>query len=89
MRVRRLGGGDDGRADRPRVDIETAAATRAEAMKIARAVQQRMISGPLFVPGVGLMDRATTEMGPQEVTDADPHTRHVAATYECHTRRST
>ncbi|MFF4547260.1 hypothetical protein ACFY1J_24040 [Streptomyces sp. NPDC001406] len=88
VRVRRLGGGDDLRTDKPRVDVEVAATTYAEAMRIALAVQQRLISGPLLVPGVGLMDRARTEMGPNEVTDADPHTRHIVATYECHTRRS-
>lgn len=87
VRVRRLGGGDDLRTDRPRVDVEVAASTRAEAMRIALAVQQRLTSGPLVVPGIGLMDRARTEMGPNEVTDTDPHTRHVVATYECHTRR--
>lgn len=88
IRVRRLGGGDDLRTDKPRIDVEVAATTRAEAMRIALAVQQRLISGWLSVPGLGLMDRARTEMGPQEVIDADPHTRHIVATYECHTRRS-
>lgn len=70
------------------MDVETAAATRAEAMRIARAIQQRLTSGPIVVPGIGLMDRAVTEMSPHEITDADPHTRHVVVTYECHTRRS-
>ncbi|MGC9544024.1 tail completion protein gp17 [Streptomyces sp. UG1] len=88
IRVRRLGGGDDRRTDRPRVDVEVAAKTYSQAMDIALKVQQRLISGWLFVPGVGLMDRALTELGPNEVTDADPHTRHIVATYECHTRRS-
>lgn len=87
FRVRRLGVGDERRTDRPRVDIEVAAKTYSQAMGIALKVQQRLISGWLFVPRVGLMDRARTEMGLHEVPDADPHTRHIVATYECHTRR--
>ncbi|MDG9703812.1 hypothetical protein [Streptomyces sp. DH37] len=88
IRIRRVGGEDDLRTDRPRVDIEIAAATRAIAWRVARAVQQRMISGPARVPGVGVMDRARTEVGLRAVLHENPAIRCVLATYRASLRRS-
>ncbi len=86
VRVQRLGGGDR-ITDAPRVDIGVAAATRAEAMALARAIQQRLLSGPVRVPGARVIDRAVTEMGPHEAPADDPHTRHVVQTFRMALRR--
>ncbi|RDG37961.1 phage tail termination protein [Streptomyces corynorhini] len=89
VRVVRLGGADDGRTDAARIEIETAAATRAQAWEIARSVQQLLLSGPLLVPGAGLIDRAVTEDGPHGVLHDNPAVRCVAATYRVSARRFT
>ena len=88
IRIRRVGGEDDLRTDRPRVDIEIAAASRALAWRVARTVQQRMISGPARVPGIGVMDRARTEIGLRAVLHENPNIRCVLATYRASLRRS-
>lgn len=88
-RIRRSGGGDDRRTDSALVDIETAAGTRAEAWQKARAVQQRLISGPIHVPGVGVLDRTRTEIGPRNVLHENPAVRCVLVTYRASARRLT
>jgi hypothetical protein len=85
--LRRPGGGDDQITDSARVDVEIAAATRAQARELAAAVQQRLISGPAAVPGHGVMDRAVTESGPHRVLHEDPAVRCVQATYTVSLRR--
>lgn len=87
-RVRRLGGGDDRRTDTSLVEVETAAATRAQAWEVARRVQQRLISSPLRVADVGVMDRATTEIGLRGVLHDNPAVRAVLATYSVSARRT-
>ncbi|MFJ2567879.1 hypothetical protein ACIO02_33935 [Streptomyces sp. NPDC087568] len=87
-RVRRVGGGDDQRTDTALVEVETAAGTRAQAWQVARTVQQRLISGPLRVAGVGVMDRAQTEIGLRGVLHENPAVRCVLATYSVSTRRT-
>lgn len=87
-RLRRVGGQDDRRTDTALVDVETAAATRATAWTIARAIQQRLISGPLTVPGLGVMDRAVTEVGLRGVVHENPDVRLVLGTYRISARRS-
>ncbi|WP_335936620.1 hypothetical protein [Streptomyces sp. PTD5-9] len=86
-RVRRIGGGDDRRTDTALVEVETAAATRAQAWQVARQVQQRLISGPLRVPGAGVMDRAVTDVGLRGVLHDNPAVRCVLATYRVSARR--
>ncbi|MGW5122969.1 phage tail termination protein [Streptomyces sp. NPDC004069] len=88
-RVRRVGGGDDRRTDTALVEVETAAGTRAQAWEMARKVQQRLTSGPLLVPGAGVMDRAQTEFGLRGVLHDNPKVRCVLATYSVSARRTT
>ncbi|WP_073946523.1 hypothetical protein [Streptomyces kebangsaanensis] len=88
-RVRRVGGGDDRRTDTALVEVETAAATRAQAWQVARQVQQRLISGPFHAPGAGVMDRAQTEIGLRGVLHDNPAVRCVLATYSVSARRTT
>jgi hypothetical protein len=88
-RVRRVGGTDDRRTDSALVDVETAAATRAAAWPVARAIQQRLISGPLHVAGVGVVDRAVTEVGLRGVVLDNPALRAVLGTYRLSLRRLT
>ncbi|MEV2277869.1 DUF3168 domain-containing protein [Nocardiopsis sp. NPDC049922] len=87
IRPTRIGGSDDRRTDTSRVDIDCFGATRAQAWQVARAVQQRLISGPVHVPGVGLIDRARTELGPRRAPHPDETVRRVLATYRVSTRR--
>jgi hypothetical protein len=86
IRVRRIGGSDDRISDYPRVDVETFGATRADAWPLAESIRQRLISGPQRTAH-GLIDRATTEVGPQEIPYDDPDVRRVLATYRLSTRR--
>ncbi|MFE6282435.1 hypothetical protein [Streptomyces sp. NPDC057877] len=88
-RVRRVGGTDDRRTDSALVDVETAAATRAAAWPVARAIQQRLISGPLHVAGVGVVDRTVTEVGLRGVLLDNPDLRAVLGTYRLSLRRLT
>ncbi|EPD63176.1 DUF3168 domain-containing protein [Streptomyces sp. HGB0020] len=88
-RVRRAGGTDDRRTDSALVDVETAAATRAQAWQVARAIQQRLLSGPLHVAGVGVVDRAVTEVGLRGVLLDNTRLRGVLATYRLSLRRLT
>lgn len=87
VRSRRAGGGDDRRTDSPLVDIEVAAASRAEAWQLAASIQQRLISGPVRVPGIGIVDRTQTEIGPRRVLHENPNVRCVLATYTASARR--
>lgn len=89
VRSRRNGGDDDRRTDHPLVDVETAAGTRAQAWETARLVQQRLISGPLHVPGVGIIDRAQTVIGLRPVLHDNPAVRCVLGTYRLSLRRTT
>jgi hypothetical protein len=86
IRVRVIGGSDDRINDHPRVDVETFAGTRAVAWPLAETIRQRFISGPQRTAH-GIIDRATTEVGPQEITYDDPDVRRVIATYRLSTRR--
>lgn len=87
VRPRRIGGTDDGVTDRARVVVDVLAKTYAQAWDIARDLQQYMISGPRRVPGVGIIDRATTNVGPQEAPHDDQQTRLVTAIYDVSSRR--
>jgi hypothetical protein len=87
IRITRIGGSDDRRTDTSRVDVDCFGATRAQAWQIARAVQQRLISGPTHVPGTGLIDRARTELGPRRAAHPDQNVRRVLATYRVSARR--
>lgn len=88
IRVRCIGGGDNRISDHPRVDVETFAGTRAVAWPLAETIRQRLISGPQRTTH-GVIDRATTEVGPQEIPYDDPDVRRVTATYRLSTRRRT
>lgn len=86
VRVQRLGGSAGRITDSPRVDVDVAAPTRAQAMEVARKIEQRLTSGPVRT-SVGVIDRGVTEMGPHRAPSADEHVRHVVATYRLSTRR--
>lgn len=88
-RILRVGGSDDRRTDAPLVDIEVAASTRAEAWRVAGLIQQRLISGPIRVPGVGIIDRTSTEIGPRKVLHENQRVRCVLTTYRVSSRRMT
>lgn len=87
VRPRRIGGNDDGVTDRARVVIDVFAGTRAQAWDIARRLQQRMISGPRRIPDVGIIDGATTNVGPQDAPYEDSRVRLVTAIYDVSSRR--
>ena len=87
VRVMRLGGVDDRITDQARVDVAVFAKTRVAAWQAGREIQQRLISGPMRVPGVGVMDRAVTETGLQDFPYEDVRVRAVLATYLVSARR--
>lgn len=86
IRVRCIGGTDDRFFDNPRVDIEVYAGTRAAAMPLAETIRQRLISKGRRT-AYGVIDRADTEVRPQEVPYDDPDIRRVSATYRLSARR--
>jgi len=87
IRVRRVGGADDRITDVARMAVDVCAATRQAAWRQARLVQQYLISGPRAVPGVGIIDRVRTEVGPQETPYDTPGVRCVTAIYVVSSRR--
>jgi hypothetical protein len=86
IRVRVIGGSDDRISDHPRVDVEVFGATRAVAKPLAETIRQRLISGG-HRTAHGVIDHATTEVGPQETPYDDPDVRRWSATYRLSTRR--
>jgi hypothetical protein len=87
IRVRCIGGSDSRFFDNPRVDVEVFAATRATAMPLAETIRQRLISKPRRT-AFGVIDRAETEVRPQEIPYEDPDIRRILATYRLSLRRS-
>ncbi|MFG2001685.1 hypothetical protein ACGFNU_21295 [Spirillospora sp. NPDC048911] len=87
IRVRRIGGADDQVTDIARVDVRVYAADLSGAKALAETIRQRLISGPSATAD-GVLDRAATEVGPQEVPGPDPdHYRVVSTTYRVSVRR--
>lgn len=87
VRPRRIGGNDNGVTDVARVVIDVFAVSRATAWDVARRVQQRMLSGPRRIPDIGIIDRATTNVGPQDAPYEDSRVRLVTAIYDVSSRR--
>lgn len=87
IRVRRIGGTDDGVTDIARVDVRVYAGDLTSAEDLAETIRQRLISRPAATV-YGVLDRAETEVGPQEVPGPDPETyRVVSTTYRISVRR--
>lgn len=87
IRVRRIGGADDRITDVARVDVRVYAEDLSDSETLSETIRQRLISGPAATAH-GVMDRAFTEVGPQEVPGPDPdHYRVVSTTYRVSVRR--
>lgn len=87
IRIRRIGGSDDRVTDVARVDVRVYDADLSAAKTLAETIRQRLISRPSATP-FGVLDRADTEVGPQEVPGPDPdHYRVVSTTYRVSVRR--
>jgi hypothetical protein len=87
IRVRRIGGTDNGVTDIARVDVRVYDADLSDAENLSEAIRQRLISKP-YATVHGVLDRALTEVGPQEVPGPDPdHYRVVSTTYRVSVRR--
>lgn len=86
IRVRRLGGGDDRWTDQPRVDVEVYAPSRQVGKPLALALQARLLSFPIPTAH-GVIDRASTEVGPQEIPYTDQDVRLFVSTYRLSLRR--
>ena len=87
IRVRRIGGSDDRFTDVARVDVRVYAVDLSDAEETAEDARQRLVSGP-SATAHGVLDRAFTEVGPQEVPGPDPENyRVVSATYRVSVRR--
>lgn len=87
IRVRRIGGTDDRVTDAARVDVRVYDGDLSAAKALAETIRQRLISGPAATAH-GVLDRAETEVGPQEVPGPDPdHYRVISTTYRVSVRR--
>lgn len=86
IRVRRLGGRDDGITDFANVDIECFSLRRSTAVALAESVRQRVIGGPHHVNGA-VIDGATTNSGPSPLPWDDPKVRRRGANYTVPCRR--
>lgn len=92
IRVRRLGGTDDRWTDKPRVDVQVYSAVtpapggRTAAVQLAATLQARLLSWPRTTPH-GVIDYASTEVGPQEIPYEDQDIRLITATYRLSLRR--
>lgn len=87
IRVRRIGGTDDRVTDVARVDVRVYAEDLSDAEDLSETIRQRLISGPASTEH-GVLDRAVSEVGPQEVPGPDPdHYRVVSTTYRVSVRR--
>lgn len=87
IRVRRIGGTDDGVTDRARIDVNVYAVDLSAAEDTAELARQRLISGPAATPH-GVLDRAVTDVGPHEIPSPDSESyRIVSTTYRVSARR--
>lgn len=87
--VRRIGGSDNGHTDTARLAVSVFAATASQARTLAEQVRQRLTSAPRRTPS-GVIDKATTESGPQIAPTADGATvRRRDAIYRVRLRRRT
>lgn len=87
LRVRSLGGSDDEVTDISRVAVDAYAATRDQAWDLARGARHDLVDRPTAT-AAGLLDRAETEVGPQEIPYGNRAVRYVTATYRLHARRT-
>lgn len=87
LRVKSIGGSDNRITDRSAVDVDAFAATEVDALSLAEAARQRLISGP-WRTDEGVLDRATTTVKPNQVPYGDEQfvVRYTAA-YSISTRR--
>lgn len=84
--VVRYGGADDGVTDFPAVDVDWFAATRAEALSLARRGHQFLLSGRLFVAS-SLIDGVVTSVGPVERPRPSGNIRRFGGSYTVSARR--
>lgn len=87
IRVRRIGGGDDGWNDRAVVDVDVYSDKRASGLQLAEKARQLLtVPGPLVVPA-GIVDRVSTLTAPIEAPRHSDTVRHWTASYEAIFRR--
>jgi hypothetical protein len=89
--VYRFAGADDRITDRPVIGVDTFAATRSEAIRLAEQVRQRLLAAPHVVDvddGLVVIDTASTAEGPHEVPYGDSAIRRFAAAYFLSLRRN-
>lgn len=87
IRIRRIGGSDNRVTDTARIDVRVYDAELSDAFVLSETIRQLLISGPTATPH-GVLDRAETEVAPQEVPGPDPdHYRVVSTTYRVSVRR--
>lgn len=84
--VRRYGGPDDWLTDQAAVDVDYLAATRAQAINLARAGHAFLIAGPHSVNGV-LVDSVRTDVGITERPRVNGSIRRFGGSYTVSARR--
>jgi hypothetical protein len=91
--VRRVGGTDDRITDRPRMQVSVFADTREQAWDLAEQARERILGysgkrvGGLAPLGV-VLDKATTDTGPQQIRERDPDQKQVTQFYRLAFRKT-
>lgn len=86
IRVRRVGGSDDGVTDTAQVDVEVFHSSRAKAYALASAVRERLRGRPPEGPGF-LVDRVDTVLAPFEIENPNPNVTRFYSSFRLTTRR--
>jgi hypothetical protein len=86
--VRRVGGGDDGLTDRPRLQVQTFGASRATARDLAEECRQLVTAAAATAVAGALIDRTGTESSPVYLDYGDPAVHRYLAIYRLEYRRS-
>lgn len=87
VRVGRVAGTDDRFTDRAIMDVEVFAGTRQAAYDLSEAIRTWLLAAPHRVGGVGIIDKAFTEVGPRSLPWDNENVRRRGATYRISTRR--
>lgn len=88
IRVRRLGGADDGWNDRAVVDVDVYSDKRASGLQLAEKVRQALTAPKPIVVPAGVIDRVATLTAPVEAPRHSDTVRHWTASYEAVLRRN-
>lgn len=86
VRVRDIGGNDDGLTDVPLIDVDIFHSSFRQARDLALGIQGKLLAYPHRVEGM-VLDRVSTAMRPHDVPWDDDRVFRQYASYQIHARR--